>query len=134
MRELVATGYMSNRGRQVVASYLVSDLEQDWRHGAAWFEEHLIDYDPASNWGNWAYLAGVGSDPRLKRTFNALKQARQYDPKGEYVSLWIPELRNLPEHLRHTPFLLQAQQLDALNYPKLQQIPDSWQRHLNEVA
>ncbi|PZW63677.1 deoxyribodipyrimidine photo-lyase [Pseudomonas sp. URMO17WK12:I1] len=134
MRELVATGYMSNRGRQVVASYLVSDLQQDWRHGAAWFEEHLIDYDPASNWGNWAYLAGVGSDPRLKRTFNALKQARQYDPQGEYVSLWIPELRNLPENLRHTPFLLQAQQLDAINYPRLERIPDSWQRHLNEVA
>lgn len=134
MRELSATGFMSNRGRQVVASYLVSDLQQDWRHGAAWFEEHLIDYDPASNWGNWAYLAGVGSDPRLKRTFNALKQARQYDPHGEYVSLWIPELRSLPEHLRHTPFLLPHLELEAIHYPRLEQIPEAWQQHLHNVA
>ena len=134
MRELAATGFMSNRGRQVVASYLVSDLQQDWRHGAAWFEEHLIDYDPASNWGNWAYLAAVGADPRLKHMFNALKEARRYDPLGEYVSLWIPELRNLPPHLRHTPFLLSPAELEPLHYPKLEQIPEAWQEDLNQVA
>ena len=134
MRELAATGFMSNRGRQVVASYLVNDLQQDWRHGAAWFEEHLLDYDPASNWGNWAYLAGVGSDPRHGRLFNALRQARQYDPDAAYVSLWLPELRNVPPHLRHTPFLLSQLQLKALNYPRLEQIPDTWQPYLPSAA
>ena len=134
MRELAATGFMSNRGRQVVASYLVNDLQQDWRHGAAWFEEHLLDYDPASNWGNWAYLAGVGSDPRHGRLFNALRQARQYDPDAAYVSLWLPELRNVPLHLRHTPFLLSQLQLKALNYPRLEQIPETWQAYLPSVA
>ena len=134
MRELAATGFMSNRGRQVVASYLVNDLQQDWRHGAAWFEEHLLDYDPASNWGNWAYLAGVGSDPRHGRLFNALRQARQYDPDASYVSLWLPELRNVPPHLRHTPFLLSQLQLKALNYPRLEQIPETWQPYLPSAA
>lgn len=134
MRELAATGFMSNRGRQVVASYLVNDLQQDWRHGAAWFEEHLLDYDPASNWGNWAYLAGVGSDPRHGRLFNALRQARQYDPDAAYVSLWLPELRNVPPHLRHTPFLLSQLQLKALNYPRLEQIPETWQPYLPSAA
>ncbi|MBC9252923.1 DASH family cryptochrome [Pseudomonas alcaligenes] len=134
MRELAATGFMSNRGRQVVASYLVNDLEQDWRYGAAWFEEHLLDYDPASNWGNWAYLAGVGSDPRHKRQFNALRQARQYDPDGAYVSLWLPELRSIPQHLRHTPFLLPQLQLNAMGYPRLDSIPESWKPYLPTAA
>ncbi|OEC33340.1 deoxyribodipyrimidine photo-lyase [Pseudomonas cuatrocienegasensis] len=134
MRELATTGFMSNRGRQIVASYLINDLQQDWRHGAAWFEEHLIDYDPASNWGNWAYLAGVGSDPRRNRIFNALRQAREYDPDAAYVSLWLPELHALPVHLRHTPFLLSRLQLDALHYPRLEQIPETWQPYLPQVA
>ncbi|MBB2494370.1 DASH family cryptochrome [Aquipseudomonas ullengensis] len=134
MRELAATGFMSNRGRQVVANYLVNDLEQDWRHGAAWFEEHLLDYDPASNWGNWAYLAGISSDPRQKELFNALRQARQYDPDGAYVSLWLPELRSVPAHLRHTPFLLSHLQLDAMGYPRLEAIPESWKPYLPSAA
>lgn len=134
MRELAATGFMSNRGRQIVASYLINDLQQDWRHGAAWFEEHLIDYDPASNWGNWAYLAGVGSDPRRNRIFNALRQAREYDPDAAYVSLWLPELHALPVRLRHTPFLLPRLQLDALHYPRLEHIPPTWQPYLPQVA
>ncbi len=130
MRELAATGFMSNRGRQVVASYLVHDLQQDWRHGAAWFEEHLLDYDPASNWGNWAYLAGVGNDPRQNRVFNVLRQARQYDPDARYVSLWMPELQTLATHLRHTPFLLPAGQLETMRYPRLKQIPETWRPYL----
>ena len=134
MRELAATGFMSNRGRQVVASYLINDLQQDWRQGAAWFEEHLIDYDPASNWGNWAYLAGVGNDPRHNRVFNALRQARQYDPDAHYVSLWLPELRNVPQALRHTPFLLAGGHLRSLGYPQLDSIPDSWKPYLHAVA
>jgi deoxyribodipyrimidine photo-lyase len=89
MRELAATGWMSNRGRQNVASYLVHDLGLDWRLGAAWFEHLLLDYDPCSNWGNWQYLAGVGNDPREGRRFNPDLQAARYDPDGHHVRRWI---------------------------------------------
>lgn len=89
MLELKHTGFMSNRGRQNVASYLIDQLHLDWRLGAAYFEEQLIDYDVSSNWGNWAYLAGVGNDPRGKRAFNTEKQATDYDSKGEYRDLWL---------------------------------------------
>jgi deoxyribodipyrimidine photo-lyase len=88
MRELRATGFMSNRMRQVVASYLIDYLKLDWRLGAAWFEEQLIDYDVSSNWCNWAYQAGVGNDPRGKRVFNPERQAEMYDPDGAYRKLW----------------------------------------------
>jgi len=91
MRELKYTGFMSNRGRQNVASYLIDEMKLDWRHGAAYFEEQLIDYDVSSNWGNWAYLAGVGNDPRGKRVFNIQKQAKDYDPKGVFRNLWLNE-------------------------------------------
>ncbi len=89
MKELALTGFMSNRGRQNVASYLVKDLKVEWRWGAAYFESQLIDYDVASNWGNWTYVAGVGNDPRENRYFNPKTQAERYDPKGEYVDLWL---------------------------------------------
>lgn len=89
MNELAATGFMSNRGRQNVASYLCHYLKIDWRYGAAYFEQQLIDYDASSNWGNWAYLAGVGNDPREERIFNPEKQAADYDPKQQYQSLWL---------------------------------------------
>lgn len=88
MKELLATGFMSNRGRQNVASYLVHDMGIDWRAGAAFFEKHLIDYDPASNYGNWLYNAGRGNDPRPFRKFNTKMQAERYDPKGEFVDTW----------------------------------------------
>ena len=89
MRELKLTGFMSNRGRQNVASFLVHQLKLDWRRGAAYFEEQLIDYDVFSNWGNWAYLAGVGNDPRENRVFNTKRQAEMYDPGGEYIRKWL---------------------------------------------
>jgi deoxyribodipyrimidine photo-lyase len=89
MRELNLTGYMSNRGRQNVASYLCNDLNLDWRYGAAYFEQQLIDYDVCSNWGNWAYIAGVGNDPREKRVFNTEKQAYDYDKNKTYRNLWL---------------------------------------------
>jgi deoxyribodipyrimidine photo-lyase len=89
MRELKLTGWMSNRGRQNVASYFVHDLNMDWRLGAEYFEHQLIDYDPASNWCNWAYLAGVGNDPRGDRKFNTLKQANDYDKNHEYRKMWL---------------------------------------------
>ncbi|MDR9424899.1 MAG: DASH family cryptochrome, partial [Marinobacter sp.] len=88
MNQLRTTGYISNRSRQLVASCLVNELELDWRFGAAWFEQQLVDYDVASNYGNWQYLAGVGADPRGSRRFNLEKQARQYDPDGAFVKHW----------------------------------------------
>lgn len=96
MRELAATGYMSNRGRQNVASFLANDLGIDWTWGAAWFESVLIDYDVCSNWGNWNYVAGVGNDPRGNRYFNPYIQATRYDENGEYVRYWLPELAGVP--------------------------------------
>jgi deoxyribodipyrimidine photo-lyase len=89
MVELRKTGFMSNRGRQNVASYLVKDLKVNWRWGASWFESQLIDYDVCSNWCNWNYVAGIGNDPRENRYFNIQNQAQKYDPKGEYVKLWL---------------------------------------------
>ncbi|MFT7121222.1 MAG: deoxyribodipyrimidine photo-lyase [Neolewinella sp.] len=103
MRELAQTGFMSNRGRQNVASYLVKDLNMDWRLGAEYFEHVLLDYDVTSNWCNWNYVAGVGSDPREDRYFNIMKQASRYDKDGEYVKLWLPELKGLPCEAVHQP-------------------------------
>jgi len=88
MIELKETGYLSNRGRQITASCLVNELSIDWRYGAAWFEEQLIDYDAAVNWGNWQYIAGVGADPRGGRHFNIEKQTTLYDPDGTYQIKW----------------------------------------------
>jgi deoxyribodipyrimidine photo-lyase len=89
MRELLLTGFMSNRGRQNVASFFVHELGLDWRIGAQYFEAALVDYDVYSNWGNWAYLAGVGNDPRENRQFNITRQADTYDPAGNYQKLWL---------------------------------------------
>lgn len=88
MLELQQTGFMSNRGRQNVASFWAKEWEQDWRVAAAYFESMLIDYDVHSNYGNWMYNAGVGNDPR-DRKFNIKRQAEMYDAKGEYQKLWI---------------------------------------------
>jgi deoxyribodipyrimidine photo-lyase len=89
MKELLYTGYMSNRGRQNVASFLVNDLELDWRWGARWFEHQLIDEDVYINWGNWMYLAGVGNDPVKNRKFNIEKQAEIHDPEKAYQHFWL---------------------------------------------
>ena len=88
MRQLNAEGYMSNRGRQLVASCLVHELSVDWRYGAAYMAVKLVDYDVASNWGNWQYLAGVGADPRGHRRFNLQKQTQIYDPDGRFIERW----------------------------------------------
>lgn len=110
MLELRESGFMSNRGRQNVASFLSKDLGNDWRIGAEFFQSHLIDYDPTSNYGNWQYVAGVGNDPRASRQFNCIKQAKDYDSHGEYVKMWIPALRNLPTDVVHTPWLMDAEE------------------------
>ncbi len=88
MNELALTGFMSNRGRQNVASFWAKELQQDWRIGAAYFESMLIDYDVHSNYGNWLYNSGVGNDPR-DRKFNIESQAERYDSDGSYRSLWL---------------------------------------------
>ncbi len=129
MRELKATGWMSNRGRQNVASFLVRDLKVNWQLGAEYFESQLIDYDPCSNWGNWNYVAGIGSDPREDRVFNILSQAKTYDPLGEYVRHWCPELANVPPEKVHRPDLFNAaerQQLGMGDYPKAMVKIDKW--------
>lgn len=89
MHELNATGFISNYARQAVATYLVKDLKVDWTKGALYFEEKLIDYSPASNWGNWAFVAGVGNDTKSNRYFNAAKPADQLDVKSDYISTWL---------------------------------------------
>ncbi|PLW81165.1 DASH family cryptochrome [Kineobactrum sediminis] len=88
IRQLLATGWMSNRGRQIAASCLINELGLDWRYGAAFFEKHLIDYDVGSNYGNWQYIAGVGADPRGGRHFNLAKQAAEHDPDGLFTAKW----------------------------------------------
>ncbi len=121
MAELNATGWMSNRGRQNVASFLVRDLKINWQMGAEYFESQLLDYDPCSNYGNWNYVAGVGSDPREDRYFNILTQAKNYDPKGDFVRTWCPELQGVPCEKIHRPDLLSAaerQEYGASAYPK----------------
>jgi deoxyribodipyrimidine photo-lyase len=124
MRELKLTGFMSNRGRQNVASFLVKDLSINWLMGAEWFESQLIDYDPCSNYGNWNYVAGVGNDPRETRYFNIITQATRYDVKGEYVKLWIPELEDVPIEKIHRPDTLNIDEQDryhvklGVQYPK----------------
>lgn len=88
LNELLSTGFLSNRARQIFASIWINDLQLDWRSGAKIFEENLIDYDVYSNYGNWMYLAGVGVDPRGKRYFNVDKQLENYDPNGAYLKTW----------------------------------------------
>ncbi|MEB3340425.1 DASH family cryptochrome [Okeania sp.] len=131
MRELLTTGFMSNRGRQNVASFLTKNLGINWQMGAEWFEYLLIDYDVCSNWGNWNYTAGVGNDARGFRYFNIPKQAKDYDPEGRYVKHWLPELDKVPAAKVHEPWKLLPVEQDrfgvkiGVDYP--QPIVDLWQ-------
>jgi deoxyribodipyrimidine photo-lyase len=106
LRELAATGFMSNRGRQNVASFLTKNLGINWIMGAQWFESLLIDYDVCSNYGNWNYTAGVGNDARGFRYFNIPKQSLDYDPQAQYIQHWLPELATLPPHWAREPWKL----------------------------
>jgi deoxyribodipyrimidine photo-lyase len=123
MRELNLTGYMSNRGRQNAASLLANDLRIDWRRGAAHFETKLVDYDPCSNYGNWAYIAGTGNDSR-NRAFDVLSQARRYDGDAAYVSHWLPELDGLPPEYAREPWRMSDDEMAArgvelgIDYPR----------------
>ncbi len=92
MRQLASEGWMHNRARLVTASFLVKHLGIDWREGARYFFDLLVDGDVAQNIGNWQWVAGVGTDTRPNRVFNPIAQARKLDPEGVYVSRWVPEL------------------------------------------
>ncbi|MEE9372182.1 MAG: DASH family cryptochrome [Saprospiraceae bacterium] len=116
MLELKNTGFISSRGRQNVASFLVNDLKINWIIGAEYFESLLIDYDPCSNYGNWNYIAGVGSDPRENRYYNVIFQSRKYDPEGIYLSHWLPSLKCLCPDKIHEPFSLSREKQAELGF------------------
>ena len=106
MRQLVQTGWMHNRTRMVVASFLVKDLHIEWQHGANFFMEHLVDFDPASNSHGWQWTAGCGTDASpYYRVFNPTEQGRKFDPEGNYIRRYIPELASVPTELIHEPGL-----------------------------
>jgi deoxyribodipyrimidine photo-lyase len=111
MRELATTGYISGIGRQIVASFLVHDLNINWLLGAEYFESFLIDYDPCSNYGNWNFIAGVGSEQRTEKQLNYFLLAKRYDPEAKYVKTWIPELRNIPSNFIHQLSSLETKEL-----------------------
>ncbi|GAA0380568.1 deoxyribodipyrimidine photo-lyase [Microbispora corallina] len=104
MRQLRREGWMHNRVRLIVGSYLTKRLRIDWRVGVDHFAELLLDGDMPNNCGNWQWVAGTGNDTRPYRTLNPLRQARRFDPDGEYVRRYVPELASLPDDLVHEPW------------------------------
>ena len=97
MRQLNQTGWMHNRSRMIVASYLTKNLLINWQWGEKYFAKHLIDYDPSQNNGGWQWSASTGADPRPIRIFNPFTQAQKYDPEAAYIKTWVPELKDVPE-------------------------------------
>jgi deoxyribodipyrimidine photo-lyase len=105
MRQLLQTGWMHNRARMIVASFLVKDLLIDWRWGERWFMQQLVDGDPAANNGGWQWAAGTGTDAApYFRIFNPVLQGKKFDPTGDYVRRWLPELARLPDAYVHEPW------------------------------
>jgi deoxyribodipyrimidine photo-lyase len=105
MRQLNSMGYMHNRCRMIVASFLAKDLLLDWRLGERYFMEHLIDGDFASNNGGWGFSASTGVDPQpYFRIFNPLLQSERFDPDGHYIRKWVPELRGIEGKAIHDPY------------------------------
>ncbi len=105
MRELWHTGWMHNRARMVVASFLIKDLLIPWQDGEAWFWDTLVDADLANNAASWQWVAGCGADAApYFRIFNPVLQGRKFDPKGDYVRRWLPELAQLPTAEIHAPW------------------------------
>jgi deoxyribodipyrimidine photo-lyase len=110
MRQLVQSGWMHNRSRMIVASFLTKDLLIDWRWGERFFMQHLIDGDPAANNGGWQWTAGTGTDAApYFRIFNPISQSLKHDPEGEYIRRWMPELRDVPTEYIHEPWMMPIQ-------------------------
>ena len=107
MRQMLATGWMHNRGRMIAASFLTKDLLINWQEGERWFMQHLVDGDPAANNGGWQWTAGVGTDAApYFRIFNPTLQGQKFDPQGIFVRRWVPELERVPDALIHTPWMM----------------------------
>ncbi len=115
MREMNATGYMHNRARMIVASFLTKDLHLDWRHGERWFMRQLLDGDLASNNGGWQWTASTGTDPApyFRRMFNPMLQQKKFDPHGRYVRRWCPELAGVPDARLIEPWRMSAEEQAA---------------------
>jgi deoxyribodipyrimidine photo-lyase len=122
MRQLAGEGWMHNRARLITASYLVKQLGLDWRDGAAWYAGLLVDADVANNSGNWQWVAGTGTDTRPYRRFNPIRQAHRFDPDGDYVRRWVPELGHVPGPAVHQPWLLPASERRLLRYDSQQPV------------
>jgi deoxyribodipyrimidine photo-lyase len=115
MRQLLATGWMHNRGRMIVASFLTKDLLINWQEGESWFMSQLIDGDPAANNGGWQWSAGTGTDAApYFRIFNPILQGQKFDTEGKFIARWVPELAALPIKWRHEPWKMKA--ADAQKY------------------
>jgi deoxyribodipyrimidine photo-lyase len=117
MRQLAAEGFMHNRARMITASFLTRDLGIDWRHGYRHFGQLLADGDVASNAGNWQWVAGTGNNPRPGRVLNPLRQAARFDPRGDYVRRYVPELASLRAPYVHAPWKLSPRDRRQLRYP-----------------
>jgi deoxyribodipyrimidine photo-lyase len=116
MRQLAAEGFMHNRARLIVASFLTKTLYLDWRLGAAHFASLLLDADVANNVGNWQWMAGTGNDTRPNRVLNPIRQAKRFDPEGAYVRRYVPELAGVQGGAVHEPWRLGTARR-ALGYP-----------------
>ena len=115
VRELLTTGFMHNRARMIVASFATKDLLIDWRVGEAFFAQHLMDYDLASNNGGWQWAASTGTDAApYFRVFNPMLQSKKFDPEGEYIRRYVPELRDVPNNDIHAPW---ESMFRPTNYP-----------------
>jgi deoxyribodipyrimidine photo-lyase len=107
MRQLQQSGWMHNRARMIVSSFLTKDLLIDWQWGEKWFMQNLIDGDPASNNGGWQWSAGTGTDAApYFRIFNPISQSKKHDPHGSYIRRWIPELADIPDDFIHQPWIM----------------------------
>lgn len=124
MRQLAATGWMHNRARMVVASFLVKHLLIDWRWGERFFMQHLLDGDPAANNGGWQWAAGTGTDAApYFRIFNPILQSRNFDPEGVYIRRWVPELAHLPTAALHAPWEMSKEEQSRMGCRVGQEYP-----------
>ena len=124
MRQLKHTGWMHNRGRMIVASFLTKDLLINWQEGEAWFMAQLVDGDPAANNGGWQWSAGTGTDAApYFRVFNPILQGLKFDPDGAFIAKWVPSLRKLPVKFRHEPWKMSEEQAQKYDFNQGQDYP-----------